>query len=199
MRSKFSGWNADERDMLQPRQAQSRSGSFGVNVALDVRLLIILSVAILIGAFFVSDGLFTLDELIYLAGAQAMADGQIAIANGYEQYGSDALRMWLLVEGPHGLVPQYPPGPSLLGALFVETLGARGFIIANAVGVSATLFLILALGRRLYPSTSVGFVAGLLFLFGSFTLEYAYGVWPHGIALAFVTATVLLTVYALDA
>src|SRR6056297_2775806 len=97
-------------------------------------LLLFVCAVPLFGAVHLSDGLFTIDELIYLISADALArDGALTVDNGFSQFGSEDLNLWFLVEGPNGLAPQYPPGVAILGLPFYLLFETRGLIVMNAL------------------------------------------------------------------
>ena len=150
-------------------------------------------IAAAIAALFVSDGLYNIDEFVYLLGAEAFSrTGAFTVENGWDLYQSDDLRIWMLVNGPQGLVPQYPPGISALGGMLYDLLGQRSLILFNALAGAGALCLIFLMARHAYGDTATGYVAATLFLGGTFFVEYMYGLWPHAIGLF----TVLAAVYA---
>ena len=141
---------------------------------------------ILIAAFFVSPGFFTIDEIIYYLGARSIAEhGMLGIDNGYAQFRSESLKLTLLVEGPQGLTPQYPAGSSVLAAPLLQFLGARAFILLNAVAAVLTLFTVRNICLSQYKSEPVARIAVALLVAGTFWLEYAVGIWPHAVAAYF--------------
>ena len=89
-----------------PQVAQDlwrRAGALG--------LLLPIAVLLLAGAFVASPGLFNIDEFVLLAGAQALLKTDaLTIENGWAQFASPDLKLWILVAGPNGLAPQYPVG-----------------------------------------------------------------------------------------
>ncbi len=170
-----------------------------ISEALHRPVLVFLCVAILALSFVVSDGFFTIDELIYFLGAEAFAKtGFFAVENGYSTFQSEDLRLWFLVDGPNGLVPQYPPGMAVLGAPFVAAFGARGMILMNALAAGAVLWLVYALTVEMYGRKATALTAVLIVALASFFLEYAFGIWPHMISTALVLAAVLLAHRATD-
>jgi hypothetical protein len=82
-----------------------------------------------VAAFVVSDGFLLVDEVVYFLGAQALATtGGFAIPNGFSDFASPDLRILLLSEGPGGLVPQYPAGTALAGAVLIPVFGQSALI-----------------------------------------------------------------------
>ena len=115
------------------------------------RPLALIGALILAGALLVSDGYFTVDEFVYVLGAQAMAQNMsLVIENGFDTYGSENLKVWNVVIGPAGLVSQYPVGTAVIGAPLLLLFGVRGLIVLNALAAVGTLFLTRSLARRLY-------------------------------------------------
>lgn len=146
-----------------------------------------------------SDGLFNIDEFIYFSAAQSLRDtGSFAFSNGFEQFGSDDLRLWLLVEGPVGLVSQYPVGTTLAGASLLGVFGQKSLIALNVLAGIGTLIFTFALARRLFPGKFVGEIAVVLLTFCTFWAEYVVGHWPHSISMMTVTAAIYFFVAALD-
>lgn len=163
------------------------------------RILLLLTVVILGLVPVASGGFFTIDEVIYLLGAKTLATtGHLGIVNGYSAYGSKALKLLFLVWGPSGLVPQYPIGTTLTGAPLYLLFGNHGLILLNAAAVAGTLFATRALARSLYADENTALLAPLLLIFGTYTLEYAYGIWPHGVTIFCVVTALWLVVRALD-
>lgn len=163
-------------------------------------LLVLLSIVLLAGQIFASSGLFTLDEFVLVATASSLANGQgLVFANGYDTFHSESLRLWLFVPGVHGLVAQYPPGMSLVGAVMWGLLGERGMILANSLAAVGTLWVTYGLALTLTRDRTVSIGAVLLLLFGSFWLEYAYGIWPHSIAVFLTTASCLAVARSIEA
>ena len=134
-------------------------------------------------AFVVSSGLFTIDELIYLSAAEAFAHSvSLSIANGFEIFGSEHLRLAFLRDGPLGLVPQYPSGYTLLVSPLVAGLGARGLILLNALSAAGMLYLCRRLVLALSNDRSIANRASILLAVATFLPEYAFGLWPHALS-----------------
>lgn len=163
-------------------------------------LLVLLSFLLLAGQIFVSSGLFIIDEFVLVATATSLANGQgLVFGNGYETFHSESLRLWLFVPGVRGLVAQYPPGMSLVGAMTWGLLGERGMILANSLAAVGTLWATYGLALTLTRDRTVSMGAVLVLLFGSFWLEYAYGIWPHSISVFLTTAGCLAVARSIEA
>lgn len=141
----------------------------------------ILSAIVLAGALLASAGFFSVDEAIYHLGGRAIAEGHaLGIGNnGYGQFHSDALKLVLLVDGPQGLTPQYPAGASLLAAPLLPLLGARAFILLNAIAAALMLFTVRKICLSQFRSERVAWIALALLAAGTFWMEYAHAIWPH--------------------
>ncbi len=158
-----------------------------------------ISAALLAGAFLVSPGLFNIDEFVVLSGAKAfLSGGGFTVENGLSQFSSPDLDLWIFVAGPHGLAPQYPPGPAVLGAPLLAVFGARGLILINVAAAIGTLWALWALGRRHFGGKTVALASVLLLAGASFWLEYAYAIWPHSVGVLAVTLALLLILDVLD-
>jgi hypothetical protein len=150
-------------------------------------VLTLVALGFLAAAMAASPGFFLIDELIYYIGADALArTGRFTVDNGFEAFGSPALRVWLLVPGPDGLVPQYPAGNALVGAPLVALFGPRGLILLNAAAAGLAVFLCRALARLLYQDDRLAMRAALIFALATFLVEYALGIWPHALSVCLV-------------
>lgn len=145
-------------------------------------------------------GFYSIDEGLYYAGAEALwRTGDFVVDNGFAEFGSINQKLWFLVEGPRGLVPQYPAGHAVIGAPLLGLFGIRGLILLNAAAAVATLFLTRALALRLFGDARVAGLAVILLAVFSFWPDYAVAVWPHSAALFCVLLAFHLAYGALDA
>ena len=151
------------------------------------------------GTLYVSGGLFTVDEFLYLISVHELAtSGSLIVSNGFEKFGSNDLLLWFMIDGPNGLAPQYPPGLALLGAPLYVAFGVHGLILLNAMAAVGVILLTWWFARRLFQDTSVATVALLLLVLNSFFLEYAWGVWPHMSATFFVLLAFAFALVAME-
>lgn len=158
----------------------------------DRCVLVLLVGLLLLGAFVVSSGAYSIDEVVYLAGAQAFHQGgSLVVENGYRVFGSDHLLLWLMRDGPNGVTPQYPVGTAILGGLLEAAFGGRALIVANAFAAAATLFVLRALALAFFADAVLARRAMLILVFSSFWLEFAFGIWPHAISTLLVTLAAL--------
>lgn len=142
-----------------------------------------------VAAFWAVPGVLTIDGFVYQAMIDAFArNGSLFIGNGYEEYGSEALALPLspIVDGR--LAPQYPGGWGILAAPAYAAAGLRGVILVNALASALTLPLIWQAARALFDDRRLAVHAALIYGLATFAVDYAFGVWPHGIATFLVTA-----------
>lgn len=154
---------------------------------------------LLAGAFVVSPGLFNIDEFVLFAGAKAfLSSGALTVENGWGQFASPDLKLWILVAGPHGLAPQYPPGLSVVGAPLLAVFGPRGLMLPNVVAAIGTLVVLWRLAERHFGGRGVALTSVLMLAGASFWLDYVYAVWPHVIGVFCVTLALLWVLDALE-
>lgn len=172
----------------------------GLTCRLSMLTMIFLSFALLISAFMVSPGLFTIDEAIYYAGAEALRSHHtFVVDNGFSELHSTYLKRPFLIEGPNGLVPQYPIGSALFGALLLPVFDVRGLVIMNVLAAIGTLFATRALAKQLFNNDTIAVVAVFLLFASTFWLEYAFGIWPHSVSVFCVTLALTLALQAFSA
>lgn len=156
-----------------------------------------LVIAFTLALFALSPGFFTIDEFIYFAGADAFANSRsFVVPNGPGDWHSEQLQLQLLVPGPSGLTPQYPPGTAILGGPLMSLFGLHGLMLVNTLSAATTVYLLYAIAKRHFGGHEVGLVSCALLLGGTFFLEYAFAVWPHAVSVLCVTWAFAL---ALDA
>lgn len=134
---------------------------------------------------------FNLDETIDILMVEAARHGRLWIDNGHALYPSESLRLFLLREGPAGLVPQYPSGYAFLALPFYVMAGVRGLMLLNAVAYLAAMAATYGIARQLEASSRTAIAALLIFGFAGFGVVYAVGIWPHSLAVASVACAVL--------
>jgi len=145
-------------------------------------------------------GFFIIDEAIYLFAADTFRlTGGFLLDNGLDLARSDDL-LWtsLLTLGPDGLTSQYPPGTTFVWAPLLSLFGERSVVVLNAAATVGTLFAIRGLALRLFGDPAIAVGACLLFLFATFTLEYAFVYWPHMISVWTIVMSFNLFLDAMD-
>jgi 4-amino-4-deoxy-L-arabinose transferase-like glycosyltransferase len=175
---------------------QFRLGNYEVSA--PVLGLIALGAAWLVyAAFFAPEGLFTDDEIIYVAMIDRFATtGSFVIENGYDIVPAESLRLVTLQAGPHGLVPQYPAGFAIVAAPFYLAGGLQGIIFLNALATVLTLWLTYLIALELFKERELAESVALIFGLATFAVDYAFGIWPHATANLFVAAAIFAAVRA---
>lgn len=165
----------------------------------SLTLILLLAGVFLFAATQVSEGFFIIDELIYFIGAEAFwKTSSFAVQNGFDRFGSDNLRIWLLSEGPIGLTPQYPVGLTLAAYPLMEALGQKTLIFLNVCAGIGTLFVTHALARRLFGSQQVAYGALILLALCSFWPEFVLAHWPHSLSIFFTSSAIYFFLVACD-
>lgn len=133
-------------------------------------------------------GLFTIDEMIQVAGIDALArTGGLVVENDALAPGHKALRVWYLRAAPDGLVPQYPSGFALLAAPFWMMGGVKGVMALNFIAACGAAVLTGLIARDATGAKGAGVAAAALVMTGAFLPDYALALWPHAVALAIST------------
>lgn len=136
-------------------------------------------------------GLFTIDEVIQLAGIDALArTGGLAVENDALATGHRALRLWYLRPGAAGMVPQYPSGFTILAAPFWMIGGVKGVMALNFAAALAVAALAGLIARDATGAGRAGLAAAALTMGATFLADYAFAFWPHAVAVAVSTFAV---------
>lgn len=158
----------------------------------------------LLGMLLARPGVFSVDESHYLLAGDAMASrGSFTIRNGYEQVQHPSLLYFYTVVPDRvdelGTVSTVPPYQAVLAAPFVWIAGVRGFVLLNLLAFGLCLVAVRRIARRIRPEAWFGWGAVALFGLGSYSLEYALGIWPHAVSQALVAWALLSLLAAPDA
>ena len=144
---------------------------------------------IALAAFWAVPGVFSVDGLTYQAMIDAFArNGSLFVENGYDYHPSPALTLEMMVVSGDRLAPQYPGGWGILAAPAYLAGGLRGVILINAVASALTLPMIWLAARALFGDRRIAGTAAVIYALATFAVDYALGVWPHGVATFLVTA-----------
>ncbi len=136
-------------------------------------------------------GLFTIDEVIQVAGIDAFVrTGGFVVENDALATGHEALRLWYLRPGIEGLVPQYPSGFTLLAAPFWMIGGVKGVMALNFAAALCVAALAGLIARDAVGALRAGMAAAALTMGATFLADYAFAFWPHAVAVAISTFAV---------
>ncbi len=150
---------------------------------------------VVFAAFWAAPGVHNIDGLVYHAMIDAFArQGSLFVSNGYEEHGTEALKIFLMRDAGGRLAPQYPGGWGIVAAPAYLALGLRGVILLNAVASALTLPLVWLAARALFEDRRLATQAALIYGLATFAVVYAFGVWPHGVTTFLVTAAVAAVV-----
>jgi hypothetical protein len=156
----------------------------------EIAVALVGLVWVALAAFWAAPGVYT-DGFIYQAMIDAFAHhGSLFVENGFEQYRADPLRLTIMRDAGGRLAPQYPGGWAILAAPAYLAGGLRGVILVNAVASALTLPLVWAAARALFEDRRLATRAALIYGLATFAVDYAFGVWPHGVTTFLVTAAV---------
>jgi len=159
-------------------------------------ILILLAIAWLVsGLFFVPEGLWTDDEIIYVGMIDRFVTaGSFIIENGYDVIPAESLRLVTLRVGPDGLAPQYPSGFAILAAPFYILGGLQGVIFLNTLASVLTLWLTYLIALELFDDRRLAENAALIFGLATFAVDYAFAIWPHATANLFLAGGIYAAV-----
>lgn len=130
---------------------------------------------------------FSVDESLYIEMARAFAENFSLglITDGALENGPALLRRFTFeVDGQ--VVPQYPGAYGILAAPFYALFGIRGLILMNTAAAAVTVLFTYRLAMRLYQNADIARLSAMLLVFASFLSTYAFGIWPHAVALMFL-------------
>lgn len=169
--------------------SSGRKGRIG---AVDASVLAAAATGVLwvaMAAFWAAPGVFSVDGLTYQAMIDAFArNGSLFVENGYDYHPSPALTLELMVVSGDRLAPQYPGGWGILAAPAYLVGDLRGVILINAVASALTLPMIWLAAQALFGDRRIAGTAAMIYALATFAVDYALGVWPHGVATFLVTA-----------
>jgi hypothetical protein len=134
---------------------------------------------------------FSIDDSNYLVNVVALKGGGVTVLNTAGLPPSNELVAF--DPGPwERRIDQTPvasTAPPLYAplALPFSLLGLRGLIALNTLAYLATTAIVFVTIRRCTVRPEPAWVGGIAVALGSFTLEYALGIWPHAVSFALVT------------
>ena len=147
-------------------------------------------------ALTVVPGSFTMDENHYLVSMLCLKEWRAAVP------GTDGLppSRELFSFDPAGTTidpsqmpvrPRFPPLYAFM-ALPFSWFGWRGLVTMNLLAFLGTAALVYYVARRLTERVEAAWLALAAFVFGSYSIEYAVGMWPHMVAVFLTFSAVAL-------
>lgn len=151
------------------------------------------------GAFLTPATPFSIDEVLYIDMAEAMAKhGRLTTTPEALPESAPVITksvgLMQVIDG--NAVPQYPGGYALLAAPFFALFGVSGLVLMNALAAVMCLWLTWRLGLALYDDRWIAGAAALLLGCASYFSGYVFAIWPHLIVLAMTLGAALLCVDA---
>ena len=135
---------------------------------------------LLLGLFWAETGNFVMDSMVYRAMVDAFVrDGSLFVENGYATYKSPSLGLHLLVPQGDRLAPQYPGAWGILASPGYMIAGTRGLIVQSGLTGIATMVLVWLTARTFFADRRIELAAVLIYAFGTFAIDYHFGLWPH--------------------
>jgi|GEM_PF-1264105 len=162
----------------------------------------LVAVLMMLGALAAPQSAFSIDDVVYIDMAHAMAE-RGALTATYENApaGSPVLTKsdGIIRVINEQAVPQYPAGYALLAAPFFKLFGVSGLIMLNALAGALSLWLTYLIALRLYGNQEIARFAALLLGLATIFSGYVFAVWPHMTALAALLGGALFTLKTAEA
>jgi hypothetical protein len=169
----------------------------GIEITLETGAAV-LALTVLAVAFVVPAAAFTIDDVVYIDMARAMArEGSLFLAGG-DVPGAPLVARDLTVIVGDRVAPQYPSGYAFIAASFYAAFGMRGLILLNALAGLGAAALTWSLGLKLFRDRAIALSGAGILVGGTFFLNYLFAIWPHMLALLFLLGGVKLAAAALD-
>lgn len=138
-----------------------------------------------------SPGVFSIDDSNYLVNVVAMKNGAVTVANTASLPPSNELVAF--DPGPWERRVDRTPVASTAPPLYAPIalpfffFGMRGLIALNTLAYLGTIAIVFITIRRYTSEAGAPWVGAIAVALGSFTLEYAMGIWPHALSLLLTT------------
>lgn len=147
-------------------------------------------------------GVFTIDEDNYLVQVVGLWEGRLTVP-GTENLPPSSELVWFDPAGASREVTETPvvsTAPPLYAFLAFpfSLLGWRGLVFLNVLSYLAATGLVFLYARRYAHEPATPWIAAAAFALGSYTLEYAQGLWPQMLSLALTTGAAYLAARARD-
>jgi 4-amino-4-deoxy-L-arabinose transferase-like glycosyltransferase len=142
-------------------------------------------------------GYLSIDEGVYHLMAEAMSRGSFDLGNGYADFPSEELTLYVHGQDHHTfgfngrLVAQYPTMATVLGAPLYLLEGYAGLFRLNALLFLVAVGLCWGLGRAVFEHRRLATLGAGIFALATFTWCYSLAAWPHMIHLVLVMGAFL--------
>jgi hypothetical protein len=167
-------------------------GCDGVEVTRDKHTVALAGILLVLGIVLFATaprGLFSIDESSYIASITGLRDGDLDIAASAklapspELYAFDAAPKSRPIKTP--VTSASPPlfAPIALPFSFG---GMSGLMVLQILSFLVCAAFVFVFARRYAKRVELAWLAMVVFLVGSFALEYAQAIWPHALAMALV-------------
>lgn len=142
-----------------------------------------------IGAFLTAPYAFSVDDVVYIEMARAMAErGSFTLGGNSGVEGAPVLTTMFTLPVKGEAVPQYPGFYGIVAAPFYALFGVRGLVLMNALACAASLLLTFKIADRLWHDRRLAWTAMALLGVCTFLPAYGFAIWPHMLALAAILA-----------
>lgn len=152
----------------------------------------LLFVVFTLGALLIAPYAFSVDDVVYIEMARAMAErGSLTLDGNSGVEGAPVLTTMFTLAVDGESVPQYPGLYGVIAGPFYALLGVKGLILMNALCCAGVLLLTFRLADLLFGDRRVAWASMALLGAATFLPAYAFAVWPHMLAL-------MLTLFATE-
>jgi hypothetical protein len=152
-------------------------------------LWLVSALTLLLVGFFVSGGHLNIDEGVYhLMVRDYATTGEFRLWTGYEEFQTAELTWPIVVDRNGQLFSQYPQLYTILAAPLFALMGYKALFLINALASVGSLWLTVWLARFLFPDRPIAAGAGLIFVFATFSWDYAFASMPHALSVFCVLA-----------
>ncbi len=135
--------------------------------------------------------LFSVDDMGYYLMGKSFAEEQtFRVWTGYEEFKTTAFGIFQPVYSLSGdsLYVKYPPFYAFISAPFYKLFHLRGLFILNILSFAGTIYFLYLLSLSLFDSKKMGERVVLVYVFATFSVEYAIGLWPHMLSVFLVVS-----------
>jgi len=143
----------------------------------------------------ISPGISITDESVYLLMLDSfVSDGSLSIWNGLE-YTSIEYEVTDSVDiHENKLIPQYPKIYLIILAPFYILFGIKGMILVNLISFAGTLIILYHTANIVFENEKPGLLSVIIYSFFTYSTRFAVDLWPHSLAVFFVSLSVYLAI-----